>query len=90
MRPADQPSILLMSRSLGPSSKFGRRARRMRCAGCFLLCAFSIIAFLVFGELAMRSILGFLNQAIEQQFVRASPILVPQIRDEEMHGAPLY
>jgi len=90
MRPTDQPSILLMSRSLGPSSKFARRARRVRRAGCFLLCALSIVAFLVFGELAMRSVLGFLNQAIEQQFVSASQIPVPQIRDEEMHGAPIF
>lgn len=64
------------------------RAQLVKVAFC-LLSAFSIIAFLILGELAMPSVAGFLNQAIGHQFVRAPQIPVPQIRDQERQGAPL-
>lgn len=50
----------------------------IRRAVCFLLCGFGIMALWIGGELTIRSGVEFLNQTVEQQFVRASQIPAAQ------------
>jgi apolipoprotein N-acyltransferase len=77
MNPADRASILWMRPSLSPRSRLLRRPGSSRRAVCFLF-AFGMMAVWVCGELTTGSMVRFLNQTVEQQFLRASQIPAAQ------------
>src|SRR5438105_1844805 len=87
MKHANRARMPWMRSLLNSQARLLWRTRRNRRAVLFLLCALVIMAAWACAELTIRSVFGFLNHTVEEQFVRASQIPTAQ-STERMRNVP--